>query len=340
MSYAILRFQKCKAGSVSARCAHNERKKEAYKSNPDIDITRQPQNYHIAQPAQPYLREARQMIRASGCKVVRSNSTIMVETLITASPEFMIALPQREQREYFQRAFDFIGNKIGRGNIISAVVHNDEKTPHMHLSFCPITPDGKLSAKSILGNQAQLSRWQTEYHTVMSERWPELERGLSSMETGRKHIPLSLFKQAERLDKQIAAVETAINDIGIVGNAKKREAAVRVLHQWLPRAQYFTAEVNKVDGYIKALEQKERDAQERIARAEQRGERTADRAIYQMQREMDDIKRQLREEYERTGKLRRQCRNQEMLIFKIPRKQRDELMAQIKSQKDDRGRDR
>ncbi|MCL2578396.1 MAG: plasmid recombination protein [Oscillospiraceae bacterium] len=246
----------------------------------------------------------------------------MVETRITASPEFMNAMPQREQREYLQRAFAFMENKIGRGNIISAVVHNDEKTPHMHLSFCPITPDMKLSAKYILGNQAQLSRW------------PELERGLSAMETGRKHIPLSLFKQAERLDKHIAAVETAINDIGIIGNAKKREAAVKVLHKWLPRAQCFTAKVNKVDGYIKVLEQKERDAQERIVRTEQRGERSADYALAQAQAQMDETKRHLREEYERSAKLRRQCRNQEALINKIPRKQRDELMAQVKSQKE------
>jgi hypothetical protein len=104
----------------------------------------------------------------------------------------------------------------------------------------------------------------------MSARWPELERGRSSIETGRKHIPLSLFKQAERLDKQIEAVETAINNIGIVNNAKKREAAVKVLHEWLPRAQYFTAQVKKVDNYIKDLEKKEVDAQERIARAEER----------------------------------------------------------------------
>jgi len=333
MPYAILRFQKCKSGSVSFRCAHNERKKEAYKSNPDIDIIIIQNNYHFVQPAQTYLREAKQMIRAAGCKT-RSNSTIMVETLITASPEFMSTLPQREQREYFQRAFAFMENKIGKDNIISAVVHNDEKTPHMHLSFCPITPDKKLSAKYILGNQAQLSHWQTEFHAVMSSRWPELERGLSSMETGRKHIPLSLFKQAERLDKQIAAVETAINDIGVIGNAKKREAAVKVLHEWLPLAQYFTAQVNKVDGHIKALEQKERDAQERIARAEQRGERSADHTVSQMQAQMANIKRQLREEYERSSRLRRQCYNQETLIGKIPLELRDKLMAEIKSQKE------
>lgn len=40
MPYAILRFQKRKAGGVAACERHNERKKEAYKSNPDIDMER------------------------------------------------------------------------------------------------------------------------------------------------------------------------------------------------------------------------------------------------------------------------------------------------------------
>ena len=333
MPYVILRFQKCKVGSISVRCAHNERTKESYKSNPDIDATRKPENYHLVQPAQTYLREARRMIKTAGCKT-RSNSTVMVETLITASPEFMNTLPPSERREYFQKAFAFMESRIGRDNIVSAVVHNDEKTPHMHLSFCPITPDRKLSAKYILGNQAQLSRWQTEFHTVMSSRWPELERGKSSIETGRKHIPPSLFKQAEQLGKQIAAVEAAINDIGIVGNAKKREVAVKVLHEWLPRAQYFTAQVNKVNGHIKSLEQKERDAQERIARAEERGERSADRTVTQLQAQMAEIKQLLCEERERSEQLRRQCRNQETLICKIPLKQREKLMASMKPQKE------
>ena len=48
MPYAILRFQKRKAGSVAACERHNERKKEAYKSNPDIDMERSKHNYHLA----------------------------------------------------------------------------------------------------------------------------------------------------------------------------------------------------------------------------------------------------------------------------------------------------
>ena len=54
MPYAILRFQKRKAGGVAACERHNERKKEAYKSNPDIDMERSKNNYHlIAPPSTP-----------------------------------------------------------------------------------------------------------------------------------------------------------------------------------------------------------------------------------------------------------------------------------------------
>ena len=153
MPYTILRFQKRKAGGVAACERHNERKKEAYKSNPDIDMERSKNNYHlIAPPKYTYKKEINRMVAEAGCRT-RKDSVMMVETLITASPEFMNQLPPEEQKAYFQTALDFISERVGKQNILSAVVHMDERTPHMHLCFVPITPDNKLSAKAILGNQ-------------------------------------------------------------------------------------------------------------------------------------------------------------------------------------------
>ena len=64
MPYAILRFQKRKAGGVAACERHNERKKEAYKSNPDIDMERSKNNYHlIAPPKYTYKKEINRMVR-------------------------------------------------------------------------------------------------------------------------------------------------------------------------------------------------------------------------------------------------------------------------------------
>ena len=103
MPYAILRFQKRKAGSVAACERHNERKKEAYKSNPDIDMERSRENYHlVAPPRYTYKKEINRQTGAAGCRV-RRDSVMLVETLITASPEFMHSLSPAEQRAYLRR---------------------------------------------------------------------------------------------------------------------------------------------------------------------------------------------------------------------------------------------
>ncbi len=151
---------------------------------------------------------------------------MMAETLITASPEFMNQLPPEEQKAYFQTALDFISERVGKQNILSAVVHMGERTPHMHLCFVPITPDNKLSAKAILGNQKSLSEWQTAYHERMSSRWNQLERGQSSMETKRKHVPTWLYKLGGRLDKQYEEIVSALSDINAFNAGKKRDKAL------------------------------------------------------------------------------------------------------------------
>ena len=243
MPYAILRFQKRKAGSVAACERHNERKKEAYKSNPDIDMERSRENYHLVSPPRyTYKKEINRMTGAAGCRV-RRDSVMLVETLITASPEFMHSLPSAEQRAYFAAALDFISERVGKRNIISAVVHMDEKTPHMHLCFVPITKEGKLSAKTMLGNQKSLSEWQTAYHAHMSARWPELERGESSMITRRKHIPTWLFKLGGRLDKQHDEIVKALSDINAFNAGKKRDRALALLSAWLPDMERFSREI-------------------------------------------------------------------------------------------------
>ena len=101
MPYAILRFQKRKAGGVAACERHNERKKEAYKSNPDIDMERSKNNYHlIAPPKYTYKKEINRMVAEAGCRT-RKDSVMMVETLITASPEFMNSYRPKNKKAYF-----------------------------------------------------------------------------------------------------------------------------------------------------------------------------------------------------------------------------------------------
>ena len=214
------------------------------------------ENYHIIYaPQYTYSRKIKELIKEYGCKT-RKDSVKLVETLITASPVFMNRLSKGEQREYFERAVKFMKDEIGEDRIISAVVHMDEATPHMHLVFCPINKDGKLSAKSILENQKSLSEWQTRYYNYMHERWNELERGKSAQETKRKHIPTWLFKLADNLDNLYNQLLKKIENINMIGMKKNKEEAINILSEFVPKAEKFSAKVNSYNDYINELEER------------------------------------------------------------------------------------
>lgn len=241
MAYAILRFAKHKGGASKALSAHHERTKEIYASNPDIDKSLTVQNYHLVTPHWSYEQEIRHRLRMAGCRV-RKDSVKFVDTLVTVSPEFAKA-HEAEMPEYFNRAFEFLKERIGEENIISAVVHMDEKTPHLHLCFVPLTKDGRLSAKEILGNKKTMIRWQDDFYACMAERWPELERGAPAVETKRRHLTPQWYKKVTAVDAKLEKLETALNGINVLNAGKKREEAVALLAQLLPEVESFQAEI-------------------------------------------------------------------------------------------------
>ena len=167
--HAILRFEKHKGHPAGPLEAHHERKKEQYASNPDIDTSRSKYNFHIVKPDGRYYHFIQSRIEQARCRT-RKDSTRFVDTLITASPEFFKGKSPKEIAAYFQRAADFLIDRVGRENIVSAMVHMDEKTPHLHLVFVPLTKDNRLCAKEIIGNRANLTKWQDDFHACMVER--------------------------------------------------------------------------------------------------------------------------------------------------------------------------
>ena len=244
MSYAILRFAKHKGGASKALSAHHERTKEFYASNPDIDKSRTVQNYHLIAPRWSYEQEIRHRIRMAGCRV-RKDSVKFVDTLVTVSPESAKA-HEAEMPEYFKRAFNFLKERVGEENIISAVVHMDERTPHLHLCFVPLTKDKRLSAKEILGNKKAMIRWQDDFYACMAERWPELERGTPAVETKRRHLTPQWYKKVTAMDVKLEKLETALNGINVLNAGKKREEAVALLTQLLPEVESFQAEIQRM----------------------------------------------------------------------------------------------
>ena len=244
MAYAILRFAKRKGGAAKAIAAHTARTKEAYASTPDIDKSRTVQNYHLIAPRWSSGQEIRHRISMAGCRV-RKDSVKFVETLVTVSPEFA-KVHEAEMAEYFTRAFNFLKERVGEENIISAVVHMDEKTPHLHLCFVPLTEDKRLSAKEILGNKKAMIYWQDDFYACMAARWPELERGTPAVETKRKHLTPQWYKKVTAMDAKLEKLEAALNGINVLNAGKKREEAVETFKQLLPEVESFQAEIQRM----------------------------------------------------------------------------------------------
>ena len=261
--HAILRFEKHKGNPARPLEAHHERQKDEYASNPDIDTAKSKYNFHIVKPEGRYYHFIQNRIEQAGCRT-RKDSTRFVDTLITASPEFFKKKSPKEIQAFFQRAADFLIGRVGRENIVSAVVHMDEKTPHLHLTFVPLTKDNRLCAKEIIGNRANLTKWQDDFHAYMVEKYPDLERGESASRTGRKHIPTRLFKQAVSLSRQARAIEAALDGINPLNAGKKKEEALSMLKKYKVTIHDLLAENEKLEARAKASEQgKMKDTMER-----------------------------------------------------------------------------
>ena len=288
--FAILRFAKYKGPEIGNIEAHNERTKEKYASNPDIDVSRSKYNFHLIEPQGKYRAVAEKQIADAGCRT-RKDSVRVVEALVTASPEFFKGRKRGEVREYFEHALRFIEKHQPKETIISAVVHMDEKTPHMHLSFVPLTADKRLSAKDIIGNKKKLTWWQDGFWKHMVKKYPELERGESASETGRDHIPPRIFKEAVHLSRMKEQIMALLADTNLLNKKAKTEEMAALLDKYIPAAEAMHTKLKKYDRVYKELsdENAELTAELRVAKDAGK-ERVANKLKYgKMEQELQEL---------------------------------------------------
>ena len=286
--YAILRFAKYKGPEIGHIESHNERTKEKYASNPDIDTARSHLNFHLVTPERKYRAESEKQIAKAGCRT-RSDSVRVVEALVTASPEFFNGKKRSEVRAYFTEALEFIKQNQNPDTIISAVVHMDEKTPHMHLCFVPLTEDKRLSAKEIVGNKKKLTWWQEEFWKHMVKKYPDLERGESASETGRTHIPPRLFKEAVHLNRMKDQIMAILNDSNPFNKKVKAEELEALLDKYIPGVEVMRTKLKKYDKTYKELTAENAELEKKLSSASKESVRKK-LEISQKLNELDELR--------------------------------------------------
>ena len=320
MPYAILRFEKRKGGPATAIEKHHERKKEQYGSNPDIDRGRSHLNYHLIQPRLQYYGEIQTRIenaqKENSKLKVRKDSVKFIDTIITATPEFLARLPEKRKRFYFEHALDFLKHEIGVDNIFSAAVHMDERNPHMHICFVPLTKDKRLSAKDVMGGRDELVEWQDKFHDHMAAEFPDLERGKAAAVTKRKHIPTWLYKQAHRLTNEMEQIRSEIKGISALNAGKQKEKILSLLLKWYPQINAFEAKLKPYDAQFKLFRENEaayRNETERAQWALQKERQEGQSLIYELREYQDfvaSIPPEIFEELKQRYEMNQQQQNQ------------------------------
>jgi phage host-nuclease inhibitor protein Gam len=211
--FCIMRTEKRKRTDLGGIQRENTRTATEYNNKvaPGMDIF----NVTLKESSN-WLQDIDNEIKAAGAKA-RSNSVLALDTIYTASPQFFQERTNAENDKFFQDCLKFHNEHFG--HIISAVVHYDETTPHLHIISVPLTQDGRLSARDVIGNKAKMSKTQDAFFEQVGRGYG-LERGIhmdgqekkqhiSAQEHELREIKQEITREQERLEAAEHSEETA-----------------------------------------------------------------------------------------------------------------------------------
>ncbi|MGN1297948.1 MAG: MobV family relaxase [Clostridia bacterium] len=205
MSYAIIRNDKLTRVDAQGSYIHNDRRSKGH-SNKDINPTRTHLNFWCKKNELTYIKEFDKIRKEYDLKgTIRSNSNIMCEMMITSDNAFFNKIGLEETKRYFKESYKFVCNykNLGEKYIVSAAVHLDETTPHMHLVYIPVihTKDkegkdiDKICCRDFWKGRDSYRQLQNAFHKYITSKGFDLERGLLVEETGVKHEKIEDLKK-------------------------------------------------------------------------------------------------------------------------------------------------
>ena len=264
MSYAIIRNTNYKKSNLAGIYIHNERKNTNY-SNKEINKQNSRLNYSIKKPYSTYekmFKDIKEKYKLKG--MIKKVSNVMCEFIITSDKDFFNSIGEEETKRYFQTAYKFVSNynNLGEDFIVSAKVHMDESTPHMHIVFIPVVHKkdkngneiSKIACSEFWKGKDSYKKLQDNFYSYITKAGFNLERGNKEE---NEHIPIEKLKKITNYELQETFEETKhyeqeknTNDIEILRNDYKR-----VIKKFNRLAKKYTKIKNIVDNTINQAEE-------------------------------------------------------------------------------------
>ena len=224
ISYLVCHMEKYHKQDVAPIEKENERDENYEASNPQIDSERTRNNYRFTPYfGKTYTEFINGRIKELGLSP-RKDAVVMNSFVLGSDKTFFDGLSRVEQNNFFSDCYQFFAERYGEENIIAAVVHNDETTPHMHLNLMPVTKDGRLCSKQLF-DKPQLQKLQTDFYESVGKRWG-LQRGKEGSQ--KKHLSTAEYKakkiieQAETIREENQVYADALTEAKSGNISRKR----------------------------------------------------------------------------------------------------------------------
>ena len=264
MSYAIIRNKNYKMGQLPYIYRHNERKNTNY-SNKDINKSNSIKNYSLKTINTSYQKAfnlIKEKYKLKG--QIKKVSNVMCELIITSDKDFFERIGEQETKRYFKLAYDFVVNynNLGEEFIVSAKVHNDETTPHLHIVFIPVVHTTNKKGKEI--NKIACSEFwkgkesyrilQDRFYKYVTDNGFDLERGNTK---DNEHIPIEKLKKITNFEVQEMFKDTnCLEQEKITDNIEiMRNEYKRVINKFNTLAKRYTKIKNIVEETMYKTEQ-------------------------------------------------------------------------------------
>lgn len=169
-------LQKFAKGNVKGLSIHLDRKTTNH-SNKEIDVTKSHLNYDLCVKDGDTSSRLNERLNQVHC--LNRKDVKVCATWVVTLPESLKEKSTDDQRIFFEKTYDFLTDRYGgEQNVLSANVHNDETTPHMHFAFVPVVWDEKkqyekVSAKEIL-NRKELQTFHQDLDTFLKREIPAI----------------------------------------------------------------------------------------------------------------------------------------------------------------------
>ena len=280
----------------------NERDENYQADNPQINPTRTRENYNIVKRQRSYTQFINDKIAALDLPTkVRKDAVLMCSFVVGLDRAFFKNLSAQERQQFFVDCTRFFAERYGEDNIISAVVHMDETTPHLHLNLIPIA-DGRLCAKQLFDRKA-LQNLQTDFHSVVGKKW-DLQRGREGSQA--KHLSTVEFKAKKIVEQASVQADHKLQTAQLHADEIVTEAQLQADNTKAQAQEYLDGVIRSVENEkAKPVPKRRRQAEEEIALL-----RTENEALRQSKsiadRDRKDLFEQL-QKAERAGKGKEQA---------------------------------